>query len=233
MTTEAVSLPVVSACEVASRQVLLTLDATGTSLRAHHTTPGQYARLTLDDGVARPMAIASPPSATHDVFEFLLKVLPERTASLAALGPEDRIRMAPPQGKGFPLDAARGKSLWLFATGSGVAPLRAFIEHLLPRRSEVKDVTLLYGVREASELAFASRFGAWAGHDISVVPVVSKPKPGTWRGRTGYIQEHIPRSFANPEGTVAFLCGLPAMDRDVCAALKERGVGSEHVHRNW
>lgn len=224
-------LPVLSAAEVASRQVLLTLDGSGTQLPSAYTVPGQYARLVLEDGAPRPFAIASPPGRA--TFEFLLKVPPERLADLCSLGPGDELEMGRPQGRGFPVDAAVGKSLWLFAVGSGIAPLRAVIEYLLPRRSDVKDVTLLYGVRDPSELAFTSRFGTWAGHGIAVLPVVSQPSSETWDGRTGHIQSHLPKDFPDPANTVAFVCGLPAMIRDVSAALLERGVGPEQVHRNW
>src|SRR5688500_6492570 len=164
-----VPLPVVDSKEVAARQVLLTLQARGTSLPAQHTAPGQYAKLTLDRGVARTFAIASPPGG--DTFEFLLKAPEEQMASLLALGPDDRVLMGRPQGKGYPVDVAHGRSLWLFAVGSGIAPLRAVIETLLPRRREVHDITLLYGVRDAAELAFTGRFGAWAGHGVRVIPV--------------------------------------------------------------
>jgi sulfhydrogenase subunit gamma (sulfur reductase) len=231
MTDAPVPLPVVAAKEAATRQVLLTLDATGTSLPQAHTIPGQYARLVLEDGVPRPFAIASAPGGS--TFEFLLKVPAERVAPLLALGADDRIPMGRPQGKGFPLEAARHKSLWLVAVGSGIAPLRAVLEHLLPRRSEVKDVTLLYGVRDPAELAFTERFGAWAGHGVAVHPVVSQARAGSWDGREGHVQRHLPKAFEDPENTVVFLCGLPAMDRDVSAALLERGVGPDQVFRNW
>jgi len=80
---------------------------------------------------------------------------------------------------------------------------------VLKRRADVGEITLLYGVRDAGELCFTQRFGAWAGQGIRVYPVVSQPKPGSWDGRTGHVQDYLPKEFAEPEATVAFLCGLP------------------------
>lgn len=232
------SLPVVDCRRAAARQVLLRVSAhEHRSLLAAHTTPGQYVKLALEDGVPRTFSIASPPPVNNGgaEFEFLLKLPEEQLPGLLALGPDDRVQMGRPQGKGFPLEQARGKHLWLVAVGSGIAPLRAVIEHLLPRRSEVLDVTLLYGVRDPAELAFTARFGAWAGCGVRVIPVVSRPPPDgvAWDGRTGHVQDHLPKELADPERTVAFVCGLPAMERDVGAQLLARGVGPEQVFRNW
>ncbi|MBI1945411.1 MAG: NAD-binding oxidoreductase [Deltaproteobacteria bacterium] len=235
MSDAPLGLPVVSARELASRQVLLAVSVRGSGLAAAHTVPGQYSRLTLEDGVARQFVIASPPGSSN--FEFLLKVPPERVAALTALGPEDRVLVGRPQGAGFPLVQAEGRSLFLIGVGSGIAALRSVVEHLLPRRTSFDDVTLLYGVRHHDELAFVERFGDWAGHSIKVVPVVSRPRPDQagagWDGATGYVQHHLPRSFAKPSRVCVFLCGLPEMEKAVAAALLERGVGPDQVHRNW
>ncbi|OGQ13334.1 MAG: hypothetical protein A2138_08795 [Deltaproteobacteria bacterium RBG_16_71_12] len=230
MSDAPLALPVVSAREIASRQVLLALAVRGSPMAAAHTVPGQYARLTLEDGVARQFVIASPPASP--TLEFLLKVPPERVATLTALGPGDRVQVGRQQGDGFPMAKAEGRPLLLVGVGSGVAALRSVVEHVSPRRTAFDEVTLLYGVRHQSELAFVDRFGAWAGHGIKVVPVVSRPTPG-WDGATGYVQHHLPRSFAKPARVCVFLCGLPEMDKAVAAALLERGVGPDQLHRNW
>jgi NAD(P)H-flavin reductase len=243
MDSSAHPLPVVDCRRVATRQVLLTLD--GGSVAESYTVPGQYTRLAFEDGVARPYAIASAPGFVangRQQLEFLLKVpTDDRVDALCALGTSDKITATRAQGPGFPVDKARGKNLWLFATGSGVAPLRAVLEHILPVRTDFADITLLYGVRTKDELAFTERFGAWAGHGIAVLPVLSRPNatptPGgpvdelTWNGRTGYVQDHIPKALAHADKHVAFVCGLPEMDKAVAAALLERGVAS--VYRNF
>ncbi len=230
MSDAPLALPIVSAREIASRQVLLALATRGTALAGAHTVPGQYARLTLDDGVARQFVIASPPGTA--AMEFLLKVPPERVAPLCALGADDRVLVGRAQGEGFPLAKAEGRPLHLIGVGSGIAALRSVIEHLLPRRTAFGDITLLYGVRHQGELAFTERFGAWAGHGIKVVPVLSRPTEG-WDGASGYVQEHLPRSFVKPARHCVFVCGLPEMEKAVGAALLERGVGPDQVYRNW
>ncbi|HEY4221102.1 MAG TPA: NAD-binding oxidoreductase [Myxococcota bacterium] len=231
MTEALVPVPVVDTKLAAARQVLLTLEAPHHT--AAHLLPGQYARLAFEDGVPRPFAIASAPGSAR--FEFLLKVPEERVAPLLALGSGDKIQMGAPQGKGFPIDAAHGKALLLFAVGSGIAPIRAVIEHLLPRRGEIGEITLFYGVRDPSELCFTARFGTWAGHGVGVLPIVSRAAhgAGAWDGRRGRVQDHLPKELASPERVVAFVCGLPEMDRDVAGALLARGVGPEQVFRNW
>ena len=230
--TATTPLSVVAVREVGPRHVLLTLSTAGTSLAESHEVPGQYVKLSLDGALPRPVAIASAPKS-GERFEFLLKLAPELRANLLALSSEDRLLCSRAQGKGYPLARAHGKSLWLFASGSGVAPLRSVVEHIARHRHDFHDVTLLYGVRHADDLAFRERFGTWAGQNIHVIPVVSQPAPGTWDGRTGYIQQHLPASFQKPSDVVAFVCGRPEMDRDVVAALLQRGVGPEQVHRNW
>ncbi len=224
-------LPVVASKLLATRQVLLTVSAKGTSLPGAYQTPGQYVKLAIEGGVPRSYAIASPPG--RDDLELLLKVPEEQVAPLLALGPEDRVSVSGPFGAGFPLAKAQGMSLLLFAVGSGIAPLRAVVEHLLPMQTHVRNISLLYGVREVSELAFASRFGQWVGHGVQVVPVVSRPRVGTWDGKTGHVQQHLPKVLDHPSTTVAFVCGLPAMERDVAAQLLQRGVGPEQIFRNW
>jgi NAD(P)H-flavin reductase len=227
-----IPLPVVAVREVGPRQVLMTLSTVGTSLAETHETAGQYVKLSLDGALPRPVAIASAPKS-GERFEFLLKVAPELRANLLAMTTEDRLPCSRAQGKGYPLALAHGKALWLFASGSGVAPLRSVVEHIVRHRHSYQDVTLLYGVRHVEDLAFRDRFGTWAGQNIQVIPVVSKPEPGTWDGRTGWVQQHLPTTFAKPADVVAFVCGRPEMDRDVVAALLQRGVGPEQVHRNW
>ena len=228
------ALPVVSVDAIAARQALLVVDAAGSVVHRGHTTPGQYVKLGLfADDVPRPIALANRPGPAR--LEFLIKAPDDRLAALLALSPGDKVHASAPLGRGFPVEQARGRDLWLFGVGSGVAPLKAVVEHVLADRGAYGDVVLFYGVRAVDELCFTERFGAWLGQGVRVVPVVSRPGDGdrAWSGATGHVQDHPPAAFARPDETVAFVCGLPEMEKSVAAALLQRGVGPDRVLRNW
>jgi NAD(P)H-flavin reductase len=227
------ALPLVSVEPIAARQALLVVDATGTPVHRGHTAAGQYLQLGLfDDDVPRPVAIACRPGPAR--LEFLLKGNDERIARVLSLQVGERVRASVPLGRGFPLDQARGRDLWMFGVGSGIAPLKAVIERVLDERVAFGDVVLYYGVRHVDELAFRRRFGTWLGQGIRVVPVVSRALPADgWDGLTGHVQDHLPKTLPRAEQSVAFVCGLPEMEKAVGAALLERGVGPERVLRNW
>lgn len=236
--TELHALPVVSVTPVGARQALIVLDAAHSAVRASHTLPGQYVKAALRrDDVPRPYAIASRPDAGH--LELLVKLptgdapAEERRGALLSMLPGEKLRVSRAEGRGYPLAALRGQDVVVVGVGTGIAPLRSLLETMLLERTAWGDITLFYGVQRPDDLAFRTRFGAWAGLSVRVVPVVSRPGDTGWTGACGYVQDHLPKSLAHPARTHAVVCGLPEMDRVVTARLLELGVGPERVHRNW
>ena len=136
--------------------------------------------------------------------------------------PGDTIWISQPMGQGFRLESvppADDPSILLFATGSGISPIRALIESgaLRGRRS----VRLYYGARTPEHMAFAGSIAAWgARHGVSVVPVFSSQG-------AGYVQHVFARdedAAAGAAGTAAVLCGRREMTQEVTEILKGRGV---------
>jgi NAD(P)H-flavin reductase len=235
--TDLVSLPVLSVQAIAAHQAFVVVDVAGhPAIALSHVAAGQYVKVGFfDDDVARPVALANRPGT--GTFELLLKSPAsvegdERLVRLLTLQKGDRVDVGVAQGKGFPVDASRGGSLWLFAVGSGIAPLKAVVEQVIAARNAWSDVVVFYGVRDAADLVFRDRFATWAGLSVRVVPVVSRPGP-QWDGKRGYVQDHLPQSFEHPDKVTAFVCGLPEMERAVAQALLERGIGPEQIFRNW
>jgi ferredoxin-NADP reductase len=124
----------------------------------------------------------------------------------------------------------------LIATGTGIAPMRGFVQHLFPDgedRSEGKKLWLVYGTRYESEIYYEDYFDrvAAARPNFFYSKTLSRAQP-KWAGSRGYVQElveQIAREHGNTNGSGgppfrihAYICGLNEMvsaNRDTLKGL--------------
>lgn len=84
----------------------------------------------------------------------------------------------------------------LVATGTGVAPMRGFLQWLFPvngpNRSNGKEIWLVYGTRYESELYYRDEFEGYAAHNANFhyLPALSRDADD-WTGLRGYVQDHV------------------------------------------
>lgn len=134
-------------------------------------------------------------------------------------------------------DLLPGKNLYLFATGTGLAPFMSIIKD--PDVYErFEKVVLIHGVRYKSELAYHDYirdelpaneyFGEFVRDKLVYYPTVTR-EPFRNEGRitklveTGKLFEDIGLPPLNPETDRAMICGSPAMLTDVRRMLDDRG----------
>jgi ferredoxin-NADP reductase len=108
----------------------------------------------------------------------------------------------------------------LIATGTGVAPMRGFVEWLFDAqhpRHEGREIHLIYGTRTESELYYAALFTEVAAKhaNFHYVPTLSRPQEG-WRGHKGYVQDRVQeilqaRAGHGKDEMNAYICGLNLM----------------------
>lgn len=145
----------------------------------------------------------------------------------------------------------------LIATGTGVAPMRGFLQWLFPEndsdRSEGKQIWLIYGTRYESELYYRDEFENYeARHsNFHYLPTLSRA-PENWKGLRGYVQEHAGRIIEEraarlgqslpitppdpgiPPGDMrfdinAYICGLSNMINSVRDRLKSYGLHRKQI----
>jgi len=196
-----------------------------------HTAPGQYVKLAIEGIGESFFAIASAPNPTRHRIELLLKLGSIFVDALARMPMGGALRTTMAQGKGFPMDRARGRDLVLVATGSGISSVHSVIEAVLQHRADFAKVSLYFGARTPATFAYRDDFDAWRAADIDVRLVVSRPKDTGWDGLTGYVQTHL-QGLHLPKA-IAFLCGQKAMVDAVKIALAEHGMPAESIYLNF
>jgi sulfhydrogenase subunit gamma (sulfur reductase) len=203
-------------------------------LARSHGAPGQVVKIRAPSGEAY-FALASAPSADGSA-DLLVKRGGRIADEIAAAGvPGARLELTAPFGKGFPVAQAEGRDLLLFAAGSGIAPIRALLQHVVAHRNRFGRTTLFYGQRRGADFAYRAEHVDWERHGVRVVLCPSSADEA-WPGVRGRVQE-VARALdlggSDPAGTEAFVCGMTAMVNDVKGTLRDAGVPPEHVHLNF
>ena len=134
-------------------------------------------------------------------------------------------------------DLKPGKRLFLFATGTGLAPFMSLVHD--PEMYESFDkIILMHGVRWQNELAYQNYLatqlpeneflGEYVREKLIYYPAVTR-EPFVHRGRltnlirSGELFEHIQQPALNPATDRAMICGSPAMLNDTSGMLDEYG----------
>ncbi len=192
--------------------------------------PGQFVSFTAPVGgkpITRAYSIAGAPSGNNR-FELCLNRVQDGHLSplLFAMAPGESVEMRPPLGT-FVLREPPRDSV-LIATGTGIAPFRAFLEAHLGEASP--DFKLLFGVRHESHLFYRAEFEALEARfpHFHFLPTLSRPAAG-WRGRTGHVQAHLEEAIAGRTAVDFYLCGLKAMVDDVRSILKGMGFDRKQI----
>ncbi|XP_047331752.1 fruit protein pKIWI502-like, partial [Impatiens glandulifera] len=237
------SAPLIGVYPAAESLFHITIDVSDSfDIISSHTRPGQYLQVRLPD-IAKPsfLAIASPPklAEARGEFEFLVKSIPGSTAELLCrLRKGDVVELTQAMGRGFDIDQIMPSdeypSVLIFATGSGISPIRSLIESGFDaiRRP---DVRLYYGARNLQRMAYQDRFKDWESSGVKIVPVLSQPDDDNWSGERGYVQAAFARAkrIYNPQGTGAVLCGFRQMAQEVTSLLVADGVSTSKILKNF
>ena len=194
------------------------------------------------------MRAYSIASANHDEHLEFLSIKVEDgllTSRLKNLKAGDEILVSrKPVGTLVLHDLKPGKNLYLFATGTGLAPFMSVIRD--PETYErFEKVILVHGVRVVSELAYAEYitqelpdneyFGEEVRGKLIYYPTVTR-EPYQNRGRLtdlidgGRLFEDIGMPPLDPARDRAMICGGPSMLKDTAALLDARGFKiSPHI----
>ncbi|MHB1022808.1 MAG: ferredoxin--NADP reductase [Acidobacteriaceae bacterium] len=134
----------------------------------------------------------------------------------------------------FVLREPLGDSIFI-ATGTGIAPIRSFVQQLFPEsgedKSQGKNLWLVYGTRHETEIYYRHYFERIAAEhpNFRYLPTLSRPHEG-WEGLRGYVQEHAQKIVQeHPAVKTAYICGLNAMVSATRTTLKSLGWDRKQI----
>jgi CDP-4-dehydro-6-deoxyglucose reductase, E3 len=188
---------------------------------------GQYIEFILKDGKRRAFSIANAP---HDS-EFLqlhIRVIPGGAFSEYVTNEMQEkaiLRLEAPFGNFF-LREDSDKPIIFVAGGTGFAPVKGIIEHMLHNNMH-REIILYRGARQLQDLYMHELSQKWAefAPNIKYIPVLSEPaETDNWQGRVGLVHEAVLADFKDLSGYQAYVCGAPGMCEVAHHSFVEQGL---------
>ena len=193
--------------------------------------PGQVAMLRVADHHPAYFAFASAPEDTD--LEVLVKQRGGASSVVYDMQVGETIDLVGIAGHGFKLDEQQQRDLVFVAMGTGVAPLRSALRHVLKRKHDFGRLVVLYGARTPDDFCYRHETDAWKDAGVELRQVISRPDGHDWSGPTGYVQSLLDNVLPDLKSPVALICGSKEMIEQTRERLGKMGFKPEEILTNY
>ena len=197
---------------VAPDVVIITLQLPANEALAYRA--GQYIEFMLRDGKRRSYSLANAPSLEAPL-SLHIRHMPGGLFTEQVFGTmkeRDILRFEGPMGTFF-LREDSDKPIVMLASGTGFAPIKALVEHMIHLKS-TRPVALYWGGRRPQDLYMQALCREWEASlpNFRYVPVVSDALPEDgWSGRRGFVHAAVMEDFPDLSGHQVYACGAPVV----------------------
>lgn len=206
-----------------------------TEMEVFEFTPGQFITMDLPIDAKpnrrlRSYSIASWPNGTN-VFELII-VRDKQGAGTHFIfdhfSAGSTIKFRGPQGV-FKLKEPLTKEIFLVCTGTGIAPFRSMVHHVLQNKIPHQQINLIFGCRTKSDLLYYDELMALQEKmpGFKYIPVLSREE---WEGRKGYVHAVYEALCAERKPASFFLCGWKGMVDEASTRILEMGYAKSDIH---
>jgi NAD(P)H-flavin reductase len=193
--------------------------------------PGQVAVLRVEGEEPAYFAFAGAPDDRD--LEVLVKQKAGASAVIYNLCVGSQIELVRIAGHGFNLETMKGRDLVFVAMGTGVAPLRSALRHVLRRKGEFGQLVVLYGARTPDDFCYRDETEDWSDHGVELRQVISRPDGHEWSGPTGYVQSLLDNVLPDLSKPAALICGSREMIEQTRERLGKMGFKPEEILTNY
>ena len=191
---------------------------------------GQYIEFILKDGTRRAFSIANAP---HDTgfLQLHIRVIPGGVFSeyvINELQEKAILRLEAPFGQFFLREDSQ-KPIIFIAGGTGFAPVKGIIEHMLHHNIK-RELYLYRGARQLRDLYMHDLCEKWAAlmPHIRYIPVLSDATfNDDWHGRTGLVHQAVLDDISDLSPYQAYACGAPGMVNIAQQTFVQQGLSAD------
>ena len=212
------------------RMELLTPDVMAVFLRLPQNEPfhfaaGQYVDIMLPQNRRRSFSIANPPHDAKFIELHIRRVASGEFTQQLFSGMKEKtlLRIEGPLGQFWLRESSRRPAL-LIGGGTGYAPLRAILRHVL-ERGRPRPLHLYWGAQREQDLYEDAQVRQWCAQhpQLRYTPVLSDPAPG-WSGRRGLVHAAALADHPDLSHFDVYASGPPTMVEAVRHEFGERGL---------
>ena len=182
----------------------------------------------------RPYSIACSPERAIETWRLELLIAVDASGdprpNLASASPGTLVDVEGPVGAFTLPEVTRDRRVLCVAGGTGIAPLRSMLDHLL-RRAAAPRISLLYSARHGDEFAFIDELHQHAAIGrLELHQTVTRDPNSSWSGRRGRIgRSHFEAVLHEPAETLCLVCGPEPLVNESVSTLKALGVPDDQV----
>jgi sulfhydrogenase subunit gamma (sulfur reductase) len=220
---------VVAAIPLTDQEKLFHIRICDPAVRANFSfLPGQFVMLELP-GCGEVAISISGSSSNREFLELCIRKVGKVTGMLHRLEAGAFVGIRGPFGTHFPMREMTDANVLLIAGGLGIVPLRSTIYWANEHRSDYKDITILYGARDPSQILFDYQAEEWRRiYGLRMLTIVEHPDQN-WDGPVGLITDLFDDVPIDPDETFAVVCGPPVMFKFVCTHLSNLGLPRQRM----
>lgn len=189
--------------------------------------PGQFMMVSMPHCGEAPISISSTPTRPGTI-HLSVRRAGKLTAAMHGLQVGDTIGLRGPYGKPFPMEQLEDRDLLFVAGGIGLAPLKGVLNGCLDQREHFGKLTVLYGSRTPSDIAFQADLALWQQQGVDCRLTVDMAEKG-WNGEVGLVTSLMDDLNPDLGRSTALICGPPLMFRAVLGRLAAMGFNDEQV----
>jgi len=193
--------------------------------------PGQYVSVKVSATRINCYSVAGQSSPTK--FNLLVDTTPGGPGSkfFEALKEGDVMTYLGPFGI-FTLRADESADNLLFlATGSGFAPLKIMIEHLLRVEKTTKQISLYLGLNDCEDIFMQDYLESLTKEFSNFKCQIAVCNKSTkWNGATGFITPLVKNDFPDASKCAVYICGNKFMINDVTKILTANGCPKDRIY---